>query len=257
MRTLLLLILMSAWPCLAQDVPPGLQQTPADPQQQAPSAQPDAPKPDPTIVVPAGTRLELALANPLHRRDARVGDTVRAVTSFPVTVGQDLAIPQGSFLDGRIVKIGKHGSTRFDGLQIEFKQLILSNGYNVTLDGSVIDARALAPVSDSRLPVDPRQAEAAASSEFVAKSFQQPPPQPPPLPPLPQVGPPKGPIIAAAVGGMVAFVVVGILMGHRHSPYFNQGRDFDTGFQFEIVLQTPLTLDRASVAAAVSGSTDN
>ena len=258
MRTLLLLMLMSAWPCVAQKLPPGQQQTPADPLQQAPSAQPDTPKPGPTIVVPAGTRLELALANPLHRRDARVGDTVRAVTSFPVTVGQDLAIPQGSFLEGRIVKIGKHGSTRFDGLQIAFKQLILSNGYNVTLDGSVVDAKAIPPLGTPSVSADPRQAEeAAASSGLVANSFQQPPPQPPPLPPLPQVGPPKGPFIAIAVAGAVAAVVSAIIFGHRRTPYFNQGRDFDTGFQFEIVLQTPLTLNRASVTAAVSSSSGN
>lgn len=261
MRILLLLMLTSAWPCLAQEIPPDRQQPPTDPQQQAPATQPVSPQPDATITVPAGTRVELALANPLHRRDARVGDTVRAVTSFPVTVGQDLAIPQGSFVEGRIVKIGKRGSTRFDGLQIEFKQLVLSSGYNVALDGSVVEARAIAPAGDPSLPATPSLAAAsnlaaAPSSGFVANSFQQQPPTPTPTPP-PQVGPPKGPIIGAAIGGTVALVVVGILVGHRHGPYFDQGRDFDTGFQFEIVLQAPLTLDRAHVAAAASGSSGN
>lgn len=249
MRTLLVLILVSPWPCLAQEIPPGPQQSSTDPQQQVPAAQPNTPQPSPTITVPAGTRVELALASPIHRRDAHVGDTVRAVTSFPVTVGQDLAIPQGSFVEGRVVKVGKHGSTRFDGLQIEFKQLVLSNGYNVALDGSVVNARAIAPVSDPSLP-------AAATSGFVANNFQQQPPTPTPLP-LPQVGPPKGPIIGATVGGTVALVVAGIIFGHRHAPYFDQGRDFDTGFQFEIALQASLILDRARVAAAVSGSRGN
>lgn len=245
MKTFLLLMLMSAWPCPAQEVTFGPQQPSTDPRQQVPAPRPD-PQPDPTITIPAGTRVELALANPIRRRDARVGDAVRAVTSFPVTVGQDLAIPQGSFVEGRIVKVGKHGSTRFDGLQIEFKQLVLSNGYNVSLDSSVVNAKAIAPFGD------PGHA-AAATSGFMANSFQQQPPQPPSPP---QVGPPKGPIIAATLGGTVALVVVGIL-GHRHPPYFDQGRDFDTGFQFEIVLQAPLMLDRARVAEAVGGSGGN
>lgn len=241
MRTLLMLMLISTWPCKAQEIPPVPQQSQMDPQQQAPALQPDAPQADPAITIPEGTRIELALANPISRRNAHVGDTVRAVTTFPVTVGQDLAIPQGAFFEGRIARIGKHGSTRFDGLVIEFKQVVFSNGYNVALDGSVADARAIAPVGDPSIP-------AAATSGFIANSFQQQPPQPPPLP---QVGPPKGPIIGAAVGGTVALMVVGILLGHRHAPYFDQGRDFDTGFQFEIVLKAPLTLDRARVAEAL------
>lgn len=169
MRTLLLLMLMSASACLAQEVPLALQQSSTDPQQQVPATQPDPPLHDPSITVLAGTRVELALANPLHRRNAHVGDTVRAVTSFPITVGQDLAIPQGSFVEGRIVKVGKHGPTRFDGLQIEFKQLVLANGYNVALDGSVVDAMAsLLWVNQA----SPRQ----QLRDFIANSFQQQPP---------------------------------------------------------------------------------
>ena len=47
-----------------------------------PPAQPDTPQPDPTITVPEGTRIQLALANPISRRNARVGGSVRAVTTF-------------------------------------------------------------------------------------------------------------------------------------------------------------------------------
>src|SRR2546430_10607974 len=77
----------------------------------------------------------------------------------------------------------------------------------------------------------------------------RPPPQPPPLP---QVGPPKGAIIGATLGGMAALVITQILLGRHHM--HEQPHDFDTGFQFEMVLQTPLTLDGASVAAGVSAS---
>ncbi len=239
MRTLLMLILLSAWPYLAQEMP-GPQQSPTQPQQPVPAAQPETAPPDTTITVPEGTRLQLALANPIRTRDAHVGDTVRAVTTFPVTVGQDLAIPQGAYIVGSVVRVGKRGSNRFDGLQIEFNQLVFSNGYNVTLDGSIIDAKTIAPVAGP--------SSAATTSALMANSLQQGPPPPQP-PPLPQVGPSKGAIIGASVGVMVASTVAFVLLG-RHHP---QARDFDTGFQFEIVLQAPLTLDRARVAAALSG----
>lgn len=248
MRTLLLLMLLGSWSCLAQETPPGPPQSPTAPQQPVPTVElPTTPSPEPTITVPEGTRVQLALANPIRRRNAHIGDTVRAVTTFPVTVGQDLAIPQGAYFEGRIARVGKHGSTRFDGLQIEFKQMLFSNGYSVALDGSVVDAKAITPATD------PDPTRTSATPGLLANSFQQGPTStPPPPPPMAQVGPPKGPFIAAFIGITVVSVVSGILFArHRHE----QARDFDAGFQFEIVLQAPLTLDRARVAAALSGST--
>jgi hypothetical protein len=246
MRKMIMLMLLSAWPCLAQEISPGPQQSPAQPstgpQQTADTAEvPQTPQPVPTITVPEGTHLQLALANPIRKRDARIGDIVRAVTTFPVAAGQDVAIPQGSFVEGSIVRVGKHGPTRFAGLKMEFHTLVLSNGYTVALDGSVLDAKAIAPAANST--------DAFATSALMANGLQQGPAPTPP--PLPQVGPPKGPIIAATLGGMAALTVLGILFGHRHS---EEARDFDTGFQFEIVLRAPLTLDRARVAAGVNGS---
>ena len=123
MRTLLMLILLSPLACLAQEMSPGPQQSPTDLLQQGSAGPPEAPPPDATITVPAGTRVQLALANPMRTRDAHVGDIVHAVTNFPVTVGQDLAIPQGTYVEGRIARVGKRGSTVFDGLQIESNQL--------------------------------------------------------------------------------------------------------------------------------------
>lgn len=246
MRKMIMLMLLSAGPCLAQEMSPGPQQSPTPPstglQQTAYTIQvPQTPQPAPTITVPEGTHLQLALANPIRKRDAHIGDIVRAVTTFPVAAGQDVAIPQGSFVEGSIVRVGKHGPTRFDGLKMEFHKLVFSNGYTVALDGSVLDAKAIAPAANST--------DAFATPAPMANSLQQGPAPTPP--PLPQVGPPKGPIIAATLGGMAALTVLGILFRHRHS---EEARDFDTGFQFEIALRAPLTLDRARVAAAVNGS---
>lgn len=252
MRMLLPLLLLSAGSCLAQEVSPG-PPLPANPlEEQAPAA--EQTQPASTITVPAGTRVQLALANPIRTRDAHVGDTVRAVTTFPVTVGKDLAIPQGTFVEGSVVKVGKRGSTRFDGLQIQFQQLVFLNGYNVALEGTVLQANAIDPGAVSNdAPGTPELMlnglQQVGTAALMASSLQQGPTPTPP--PLPQVGPPKGPIIAASIGGVVALTVVGILLSHRHG---HEARDFDTGFQFEIVLQAPLTLDSARVAAAVAAS---
>ena len=164
------------------------------------------------------------------------------VTTFPVTVAKDLAIPQGSYVEGSIVKVGKHGSTRFDGLQIQFEQIVFANGYHVALDGSVVDAKAIEPGTNP-------SGSAGTPAVPMANSLQQQPTQPPPLP---QVGPSKALVIGVGTAAMVGIMATVAILGHRHAR--DQGRDFDTGFQFEIVLQAPLTLDRARVNALLSGS---
>ena len=136
----------------------------------------------------------------------------------------------------------EHFPTLFDGLQIEFKQLFFSNGY---VAASVAEASAIAPVTN------PRGRTRAAG--IIANPLEQGPAPTPP--PLPQVGPPKGPIIAASLGGMADLIVAGILVGHHH--LHEEPRDFDTGFQSEMVLKTPLTLDRARVAASLNRSSVN
>ncbi len=243
MRMMLLVWLLSASSvCVAQEIKPGplLPQNP--PEEQAPANQLSSM----TITVPEGTHVQVALANPIHTRDARVGDTVRAVTTFPVTVGKDLAIPQGAFLEGAIVRIGKRGSTRFDGLEIQFKQLVFANGYNVALDISVMEAMAIEPGrTPSGAAWDP------AASGLMANGFQQQ-QQPPPPPPLPQIGPSKALVIGVGTAAMVGVIATIAILTHRH--HHDEARDFDTGFQFEIVLQSPLTLDAARVAAAVGAA---
>jgi len=236
MRMFLMAMFLSASSCLAQEIPPGPLQPATEPTEQAPAGQTQE-----TFTVPDGTHVQLAPANPIRTSAARVGDTVRAVTTFPVTVAKDLAIPQGSYVEGSIVKVGKRGSTRFDGLQIQFEQIVFANGYHVALDGSVLDAKAIAPgTAPNALPGTPVP---------MANSLQQQPPQPPPLP---QVGPSKALVIGVGTAAMVCVMATVALLAHRRAR--DQGRDFDTGFQFEIVLQAPLTLDRARVNAVLSGS---
>ena len=250
MRMLLPLLLLSAGSCLGQEMPPDplpllsntLEDQSSVDQTQAPS----------TITVPEGTRLQLALANPIHAGSAHAGDIVRAVTTFPVTVGQQVAIPQGAFLEGAVVKVGKRGSTRFDGLQIQFQHLVFTNGYTVPLEGTVLEASTIEPgASTNGAPGTRALIANSLQQALLANSLQGITPTPTP-PPLPQVGPPKSPIIAASLAGMAALIVMGIISHNRHG--HEAARDFDTGFQFEMVLQAPLTLDNARVAAALAAT---
>jgi hypothetical protein len=217
----------------------------AEPKQQAPAAQQETAPREPTITVPAGTRLQLELVDPILSRAAYAGDPVRAATIAPVNVAKDLAIPEGTFVEGKIVKVGKRDATRFEGLVLEFSRLAFTNGYVVELNGSVINAKVLPQATDP--------SGATTTPGLMAYSLQQ----GPTPPPLPQVGPSRGPIIAASLGGTVALLVTGIILGHRHAHVYEQNRYFEAGFQFEIFLQAPLTLDRARVDDAINGPSGN
>ena len=75
-----------------------------------------------TITIPVGTRIPLALASPITSK-ARPGDAVRAVTGFPVTVGTQLAIPVGTYVEGVIDKVTKGGRSG-PSLQMHFTRIL-------------------------------------------------------------------------------------------------------------------------------------
>lgn len=63
----------------------------------------------------------------------RPGDDVYAQITFPVTVGKQVAIPQGSFLQGKIEKVARKGNR--GELQLQAASVIFSNGYVAVIPG--------------------------------------------------------------------------------------------------------------------------
>jgi hypothetical protein len=78
--------------------------------------------------------VELALTVPIWSRKARLGDPLYTQTYFPVTYGSSLAIPAGTWVQGRIESITL--PTRKVGraeLQVLFTKIIFANGYTLAL----------------------------------------------------------------------------------------------------------------------------
>lgn len=89
-----------------------------------------------TIKVPAGTKIPLVLENAISTRSAHAGDPVYFQTLYPIIVGGRIVIPAGSYMSGRVLSAKRPG--RFKGrgqLVLRLTQLILPNGYTVSLDG--------------------------------------------------------------------------------------------------------------------------
>jgi hypothetical protein len=234
-----LVALLTASTCWAQEPLSNPQQSLSQDQALAPESTQEQ-----TIVIPAGTRIPLSLSSPIAAKSARPGYAVRAMTGFPVTVGTQLAIPVGAYVEGVIDKVTKGGSSG-RSLQMHFTRILYANGYSVRVDGTNAVAKALSPESSSPEIATLSNADANAVKPTNALAAQQSPGQPPMLPP----GPHFGAAIGAGIGAMAAGIVVAILLA-RHGGVGN-GILFDTGWQFEMVLKSPVSVNAMSIASAV------
>lgn len=86
------------------------------------------------VLLPAGSRIELAVTRPVRAKTARPGDPIYAQTDFPVTVGEQLAIPAGTFVEGTLesITLPTRRSSHAE-LEILFTQIIFADGYAVSL----------------------------------------------------------------------------------------------------------------------------
>lgn len=226
---ILLLGVSSAWGQVPETVSP--QQPPAVPAQ--PSPQPAS------ITIPAGTKISATLVSPITVK-ARRGDAVRAVTAFPVTVGTQTVIPVGAYLAGVVTKVSRRGPT----VQMRFTQIVYPSGYTLSIRGE-----ERYPEAQVNIPVAAAPPSAAAPSDVAANDLfgAQQTTSPPPLsPPQNHIARDFGIAVAVSAGTLVA-----VLLWHH---YRGNGETvlFDAGWQFEVVLQEPASVDAATIAGTVA-----
>lgn len=124
-------------PADAPAPPQSIQAAPAD---AAPApAQAETPRDRNALVIPAGTKIPLTLAQAISTKNAREGDAVYAQTAFPFVLNDRILVPAGTYIQGKIMhteKAGRAGSKRAEIL-IHFTSMIYPSGYTVMLPGSV------------------------------------------------------------------------------------------------------------------------
>jgi hypothetical protein len=91
-----------------------------------------------STVIPAGTKVALALKQAISTKTAKEGDAVYAQSTFPVVIDDHIVIPAGTYVQGKISHIqrGGHMKGRAE-LLIHFTSLIYPSGYTVVLPGAV------------------------------------------------------------------------------------------------------------------------
>ena len=144
MRLLLIIGLVTASGCLAQEQAPKPEDPSSEVQQQSPAASEKQ-----VITVPGGTRIPLVLTSPVGTKSSQPGDPVRAETAFPVTVDNRVAVPLGTYVAGEIAAVTRPSSSRRAGLQMHFTRVIFANGYEVALFEDSAEAKVRNPGASS------------------------------------------------------------------------------------------------------------
>ena len=106
------------------------------------------------LTLAAGTTIELVAVRPVAMRTAKAGDPLYAEVSYPVTVGESLAIPAGTFVQGRMVAVTPPTRKNQQAtLDVVFTQIIFANGFVVPLPDAPPGAPLPAEATEMRVTV--------------------------------------------------------------------------------------------------------
>ncbi len=128
---LILAILLLAAPSRAQQTsqrpaPPGEQASPQVPAQ-------NPPQNEASFTLPPGTQLALILTHPVDSKVMHRGDQVFAQTTDPVLADNQVAIPAGAFVQGKVEKLTRQGSRA--KLLMQSVSIAFPDGYVLNVSG--------------------------------------------------------------------------------------------------------------------------
>ena len=101
---------------------------------QTANAAPAAPAKPATVTIPDGTEIAIRLVDPLDSGKNQAGDTFHATLASPIMVGDEVAVPTGADVEGRVVEA--KNAAHFTGgssLTVELTRLMV-NGKSYTLN---------------------------------------------------------------------------------------------------------------------------
>jgi len=248
---ILISILLIAFTSSAQNQSQDQNKDEAQPQTAPPvsqtSSQPAATTESSTITIPAGTRFALVLTNPVSSKTMHRGDVVYAQTTAPVTVGDHVLIPAGTFVQGKLDKLTRDGNRA--QMLMHSASVVFPDGYVANIAGPLnVDtdegtawrnpsdaAKAgaiIAPLAGVGLGVligtaaHTTQSSTLGGTTITSSSA-------------------KGLMIGSAVGTVAGVAVMFAILLHSH------GFFVDVGSPMEMTLPQPLTMSENQLADAL------
>ena len=87
------------------------------------------------VTIPAGTRIALVLTHPIQSRSIHRGDDIYAQITSPVTSGNEVVIPPGTFVQGKVDKLVRRGGRA--ELHLQSMSITFPDGYVAPVPGPV------------------------------------------------------------------------------------------------------------------------
>src|SRR5438445_3532322 len=196
------------------------------------------------LVVPAGTKVPLALKHAVSTKSAREGDSVYAETTFPVVQNDRVLIPAGTYVQGKISRVQRAGRIKGRAeVLMHFTTLIYPSGYTVILPGSIENVPGADKTSmkgqEGTIRQDSQTGEkigtaagTAATGTLVGAV----------------AGGGKGALIGAGVGGAVGTAIAMLTRGNDVK--------LDAGTTLEMIIQRPVPLDPNRVPSTAGRAAD-
>lgn len=141
MRAILTVLLFSgmAWAQVDSVNRPEIPSPPQSANASKPASISERPVAEPhELMIPAGSKVPLALKQAISTKNAREGDPVYAETAFPFVLNERILIPAGTYIQGKISRVEKAGHAKKRAeLLIHFTSMIYPSGYTVMLPGYI------------------------------------------------------------------------------------------------------------------------
>jgi hypothetical protein len=124
--------LFFALACMAQNQTEAQPQLPSAPEPQTNHAPASPPA---TETVPAGTRFALVLTDSISSSTTHHGDEIHAQSVAPVTVGDQVIIPAGVFVQGKVDRLRRDGNR--GAMLMQSVDLVFPDGYVAHIAGPI------------------------------------------------------------------------------------------------------------------------
>lgn len=99
----------------------------------APQYPPSDAPPSVPFLITADTKLQVVLTRPVWSRTAKAGDTLFGQTNFPLSINGVIAVPAGTYVEGRILSLTQPTrKSNHAEFSVVLAKLIFANGYIVT-----------------------------------------------------------------------------------------------------------------------------
>ncbi|HKW19092.1 MAG TPA: hypothetical protein VJO35_16420 [Terriglobales bacterium] len=190
------------------------------------------------LMIPAGTKIPIALKNTISTKANHEGDPIYARSTFPVVINDQIVIPAGTYVQGKISSIKPAGRIKGRAeVLIHFTTLIYPSGYTVMLPGSIENAPS---VDNCKVKDKEGTIRGDSNAGKTAGTIAGPAAEGTVAGAVIHGG--EGALIGAGIGGAVGTAIAALSHGNEVK--------MGPGTTLEVVLQRDVSIDGARIGAA-------